>query len=145
MIVFPLQAIIKNIKEHLIKICTHEHGHVFVIAILNALDDTKATKKAIYDNIHPELQTLMVNQWGRRVIEWLILPADTNCFHPKFIATIEEGLQYGKKDKDVRRKEIFEQIEEPIATAIAENPEFWLSDKHIGLVTAEIVKKCKFQ
>ena len=30
------------------------------------MDDTKATKKAIYDNIHPELQTLMANQWGRR-------------------------------------------------------------------------------
>ena len=144
MIAFLIQAIIKNIKEHLIKICTHEHGHIFVIAVLNALDDTKATKKAIYDNIHPELLTLMANQWGRRVIEWLILPADTNCFHPTFIQTIEEGLQYGKKDKDVRRKEIFEQIEEPIATSITENPEFWLSDKHIALVTAEIVKKRKF-
>ncbi|KAI8128155.1 Protein penguin [Lucilia cuprina] len=135
------RAIIKNIKEHLVKICTHEHGHIFAIAVLNALDDTKATKKAIYDTIHPELQTLMANQWGRRVIEWLVSPGDTNCFHPTFIATIEEGLQYGKKDKEVRRKEIFEQIEEPIATAIAENPEFWLSDKHIGLVTAEILKK----
>ncbi|XP_037818715.1 protein penguin [Lucilia sericata] len=135
------RAIIKNIKEHLVKICTHEHGHIFAIAVLNALDDTKATKKAIYDTIHPELQTLMANQWGRRVIEWLVSPGDTNCFHPTFIATIEEGLQYGKKDKEVRRKEIFEQIEEPIATAISENPEFWLSDKHIGLVTAEILKK----
>lgn len=135
------RAIIKNIKEHLVKICTHEHGHIFAIAVLNSLDDTKATKKAIYDNIHPELQTLMANQWGRRVIEWLTSPGDTNCFHPTFIATIEEGLQYGKKDKDVRRKEIFEQIEEPIATAMSENPEFWVSDKHIGLVTAEILRK----
>ncbi|XP_061398364.1 protein penguin-like [Musca vetustissima] len=135
------RAIIKTIKEHLVKICTHEHGHLFTIALLNSLDDTKATKKAIYDTIHPELQTLMANQWGRRVIEWLISPGGTNCFHPTFIATIEEGLQYGKKDKDVRRKEIFEQIEEPIATSIAENPEFWLSDKHIGLVTAEILIK----
>lgn len=137
------QAIIKTIKEHLVKICTHEHGHLFTIALLNSLDDTKATKKAIYDTIHPELQTLMGNQWGRRVIEWLISPGGTNCFHPTFIATIEEGLQYGKKDKDVRRKEIFDQIEEPIATAIAEQPEFWVSDKHIGLVTSEILTRCK--
>lgn len=135
------RAIIKNIKEHLIKICTHEHGHIFAIAVINALDDTKATKKAIFDTIQPELQNLMANQYGRRVIEWLVSPGDTNCFHPTFIATIEEGLQYGKKDKDIRRKEIFEQIEEPIATAISENPEFWLSDKHIGLVTADILKK----
>lgn len=85
----------------------------------------------------------MASPWGRRVVEWLVSPADTNCFHPTFIATIEEGLQYGKKDKDVRRKEIFEQIEEPIAKTIVENPEFWMSDKHIGLVTAEILKNCK--
>lgn len=128
----------------MVKICTHEHGHIFAIAVINALDDTKATKKAIFDTIQPELQNLMANQFGRRVIEWLVSPGDTNCFHPTFIATIEEGLQYGKKDKDVRRKEIFEQIEEPIATAIAENPEFWLSDKHIGLVTADILKKCNY-
>ncbi|XP_013099769.1 protein penguin [Stomoxys calcitrans] len=135
------RAIIKTIKEHLIKICTHEHGHLFIIALLNSLDDTKATKKAIYDTLHPELQTLMANQWGRRVIEWLISPGGTSCFHPTFIATIEEGLQYGKKDKEVRRKEIFEQIEEPIASAISEQPEFWLSDKHIGLVTGEILTR----
>ncbi|XP_075158929.1 pumilio and CPL domain-containing protein penguin [Haematobia irritans] len=135
------RAIIKTIKEHLVKICTHEHGHLFIIALLNSLDDTKATKKAIYDTIHPELQTLMGNQWGRRVIEWLVSPGGTSCFHPTFIATVEEGLQYGKKDKELRRKEIFEQVEEPIATAISEQPEFWLSDKHIGLVTGEILTR----
>ncbi|XP_011182012.2 protein penguin [Zeugodacus cucurbitae] len=135
------RAIIKTIKDHLIKISTHEHGHIFLIALVNSLDDTKATKKAIYDNLHPELKTLMENQWGRRVIEWFVVPADTNCFHPSFITTINDGLQYGKKDKDARRKEIFEQIEEPLSTAISEDPKFWLSNRHIGLVTVEILKK----
>ncbi|XP_037938189.1 protein penguin [Teleopsis dalmanni] len=135
------RAIIKTIKEHLTKICSHEHGHIFIIAVLNSLDDTKATKKAIFDTIHPELKTLMSNQWGRSVIEWLVAPADTNCFHPGFINTIDKGLEYGKKDKEIRRKEIFEQIEEPIANDITSQPEFWLSDRHIGLVTAEILKK----
>ncbi|XP_017487674.1 PREDICTED: protein penguin-like isoform X2 [Rhagoletis zephyria] len=135
------RAIIKTIKEHLVNICTHEHGHIFLLALVNSLDDTKATKKAIYDTLHPELETLMANQWGRRVIEWLVAPADTNCFHPSFIANIEDGLQYGKKDKDIRRKEIFEQIEESLANAIADNAKFWLSNRHIGLVTAEILKK----
>ncbi|XP_054731365.1 protein penguin [Anastrepha obliqua] len=135
------RAIIKTIKEHLVKISTHEHGHIFLLALINSLDDTKATKKAIYDTLHPELETLMRNQWGRRLIEWFVAPADTNCFHPSFIASIEDGLQYGKKDKDTRRKEILEQIEEPLANAIAENPKFWLSNRHIGLVTATILNK----
>lgn len=125
------------------KICTHEQGHVFIIAVINALDDTKATKKAIFDPIYAEIQTIAANQWGRRVIEWFVSPADKNSFHPQFITYIEEGLKYGKKDKDVRRKEIFEQIEEPIAKTITDAPEFWFSDGHIGLVTANIINKCK--
>ncbi|KAH8287069.1 hypothetical protein KR054_001747 [Drosophila jambulina] len=133
------RAIIKNIKEHLLKIATHEHGHVFLISLLNALDDTKATKKAIYDHLHGDLRTLVGNQYGRRVVQWLVAPGDTTCFHPKFIRLVDEGLAYGKKEKEVRRKEIFEQIEAPIAENIVEDPAFWLSNSHIGLVTADVL------
>ncbi|XP_022209174.2 protein penguin [Drosophila obscura] len=133
------RAIIKNIKEHLLKIATHEHGHVFLISLLNSLDDTKATKKAIYDHLHGDLKQLVANQYGRRVVQWLVAPGDTTCFHPTFIRVIEEGLAFGKKEKEARRKEIFEQIEAPIAEAIAEDGAFWLSNSHIGLVTADIL------
>ncbi|KAI8033828.1 protein penguin [Drosophila gunungcola] len=133
------RAIIKNIKEHLLKIATHEHGHVFLISLLNALDDTKATKKAIYDHLHGDLKTLVGNQYGRRVVQWLVAPGDTTCFHPEFIRVVDEGLAFGKKEKELRRKEIFEQIEAPIAQAIAEEAAFWLSNSHIGLVTADIL------
>lgn len=135
------RAIIKTIKEHMIKICTHEHGHIFVIAVVNSLDDTKATKKALFDPILTELQTIAANQFGRRVIEWFVSPGDTKSFHPHFTSYIEEGLKYGKKDKEIRRKEIFEQIEEPIAKAIADAPEFWFADGHIGLVAANLLNK----
>nr|XP_016937255.1 protein penguin [Drosophila suzukii] len=133
------RAIIKNIKEHLLKIATHEHGHVFLISLLNSLDDTKATKKAIYDHLHGDLKTLVGNQYGRRVVQWLVAPGDTTCFHPEFIRVVDEGLAFGKKEKELRRKEIFEQIEAPIAQAIAEEADFWLSNSHIGLVTADIL------
>ncbi|XP_001354871.3 protein penguin [Drosophila pseudoobscura] len=133
------RAIIKNIKEHLLKIATHEHGHVFLISLLNALDDTKATKKAIYDHLHGDLKQLVGNQYGRRVVQWLVAPGDTTCFHPTFIRVIEEGLAFGKKEKETRRKEIFEQIEAPIGEAIVEDAAFWLSNSHIGLVTADIL------
>ncbi|EDX18530.1 protein penguin [Drosophila simulans] len=133
------RAIIKNIKEHLLKIATHEHGHVFLISLLNALDDTKATKKAIYDHLHGDLKALMSSPYGRRVIQWLVAPGDTTCFHPEFIRTVEEGLAFGKKEKELRRKEILEQIEAPIAQSIAEDAAFWLSNSHIGLVTGDIL------
>ena len=61
------QAIVKNLKEHLIKLCTHEHGHVLILAIVNAMDDTKALKKAIFDNIFSQIEFVIANEWGRRV------------------------------------------------------------------------------
>lgn len=112
---------------------------MFLIALLNTLDDTKATKKAIYDYLHGDLKTLVANQYGRRVVQWLVAPGDTTCFHPGFIKHIEQGLSYGKKEKEARRQEILEQIEVPIAASIAEDPSFWLSNSHIGLVTADIL------
>jgi len=116
---------------------------VFLISLLNALDDTKATKKAIYDHLHGDLKALMSSPYGRRVIQWLVAPGDTTCFHPEFIRTVEEGLAFGKKEKELRRKEILEQIEAPIAQSIAEDAAFWLSNSHIGLVTGDILNHSK--
>lgn len=94
--------------------------------------------------MHGDLKTLVGNQYGRRVIQWLVAPGDTTCFHPKFIQTVDEGLAFGKKEKELRRKEIFEQIEAPIAENIVEDAAFWLSNSHIGLVTADVLnhRKC---
>ncbi|KRF94029.1 uncharacterized protein Dmoj_GI14891, isoform B [Drosophila mojavensis] len=134
------RAVIKKIKEHLLKISMHEHGHTFLIALLNALDDTKAIKKSIFDPLYGDLKTLVSNNYGRRVVQWMVAPGDTSCFHPGFIETIELGLKFGKKDKATRRQEILDQVEAPISLAMAESPAFWLSNNHIGLVTANILK-----
>lgn len=121
----------------------HEHGHTFLIALLNALDDTKAIKKSIFDPLYGDLKTLVSNNYGRRVVQWMVAPGDTSCFHPGFIETIELGLKFGKKDKATRRQEILDQVEAPISLAMAESPAFWLSNNHIGLVTANILKHRK--
>ncbi|KAH8386828.1 hypothetical protein KR093_002803, partial [Drosophila rubida] len=134
------RAILKNIKEHLLKIAVHEFGHVFLISLFNVLDDTKAAKKSVYDPLHGDLKTLVASPHGRRVIQWLIAPGDTVCFHPSFIKFIDGGLVHSKKDKDVRRKELLEQVEGPIAQAMEDNAAFWLSNSIIGLVTITILK-----
>lgn len=130
----------KTIREHLIKLCTHEHGYVFILNIINSTDDTKALKKSIFDPIYAEIETIVSNEWGRKVIDWFVAPADTTCFHPQIIAFIEEGLKYSKKDKDVRRSELLSQVNDPLCKAIAENPYFWLRGGHIAITTLNILK-----
>lgn len=138
-----MQAILKNLKEHLIKLCTHEYGHILIIAIINSVDDTKALKKSIFDPIFGELETIACSEWGRRIIQWFVAPEDTTYFHPQIISFLEQGLKFSKKDKEVRRTELLEAVEQPLCEAIAENPKFWLRGGHTGLATVAILKNCK--
>lgn len=135
----------KAIKDHLTKICLHEHGHVFLLAVLNTMDDTKAIKKSIFDAIYISINDIISDKWGRRVIEWFIAPAEKDFIHPHMLKTLDEGLKFGKKDKDLRRKEIQEQVEGPISESIEKNSKLYLKDGHIGLFTASILNKCEYR
>lgn len=100
-------------------------------------------KKSLYDVIYPHLTTLLGDQWGRRVLYWLVSPADKSYFHSAFIAQIEEGLKFSKKDKNLRRQEIYEQIEDSLVTGIVDHADLWVQNKFVALVTAELLRKCK--
>lgn len=138
-----LQAIVKAIKEHLVKICIHEHGHLFFLSVLNSMDDTKAIKKSLFDPIYENIEEIIVDKWGRRVIEWFIAPAEKDFIHPHMLKILDEGLKFGKKDKDLRRKEIQEQVEGPLSESIQKFSKLYLKDGHVGLFTASILNKCK--
>lgn len=137
----PVQSIVKNLREHLIKLCTHEHGHVFILAIINSMDDTKALKKSIFDHMFAHIEYIAANEWGRRIVEWFVAPDDRTLFHPQIIGYLEAGLLNSKKDKAVRRAEIVEAVEGPLCAAIAANPAFWLRGGHTGLATAAILRR----
>lgn len=122
------------------KLCTHEHGHILVLAIVNSLDDTKALKKVIFDGIVVDLPTILTSQWGRKVIEWFVSPGNRAGFHPAMTALIEEGLQFSKKDKEQRRAELLAAVEEPLSKHIVENPWLWLRGGHVALTTAEVLR-----
>lgn len=99
-IVKDRRAIVKSLKEHLIKLCVHEHGHVLILAIINSMDDTKALKKAIFDILFTQIEYIASNEWGKKIIEWFVSPADTTLFHPKITEFLEEGLKFSKKRQE---------------------------------------------
>lgn len=107
------------------------------------MDDTKALKKSIFDPIFAEIEAIAANEWGRKVIDWFVAPADRARFHPQTIEYIEEGLKYSKKDKETRRAELLEQVNDPLCKTIAENPYFWLRGGHTAITTLNILKNCK--
>lgn len=137
------RSILKSLKEHLTKLCTHEHGYALILAILSTLDDTVAMKKTLLDNILKDIELIADTEWGRKIVEWIVSPGDKSYFHPSFIASIEEGQKYSKKDVEVKRAEILAAMEKPICVAIATNPSYWVKGGHTGLATAAVLKVSK--
>lgn len=57
----------KALKEHIVELSKHEHGHCTVIGILDAIDDTVLLNKVILTEIIKHLKDLANNEWGRKV------------------------------------------------------------------------------
>lgn len=130
------RAMLKAIKEHVTKLCTHEHGHLLILEILNSTDDTQNIKKTIFAQIVSDIETIASNEYGKRVILFVVSPTK-EFFHPKVLQELDEDLKLGtqKKDVDIRRKELFEGVAKELCDSIKANPSFWLKGGHIARVT----------
>lgn len=66
------RSIMKTIKENVTRLCTHEHGHAFILTILTTLDDTVQMKKSLLDVILKDIEHIVSNEWGRKVSCFII-------------------------------------------------------------------------
>lgn len=57
----------KALKEHVLSLSKHEHGHTVIIALLDATDDTVLLNKAILSQLLEKAQDLACDEWGRKV------------------------------------------------------------------------------
>lgn len=64
---FHFQTILKVVKEHLVQLSTHEHGHLLILAILSSVDDTVLVGKIIVSALLKEITTVVKEEWGRKV------------------------------------------------------------------------------
>lgn len=58
---------IKALKEHIVELSKHEHGHCTVITLIDSVDDTVLLHKVILSEILKNAKDLAVNEWGRKV------------------------------------------------------------------------------
>ncbi|XP_055680778.1 protein penguin [Lutzomyia longipalpis] len=135
------RSALKHLREHVEKVCVHEFGYYLILAILHTIDDTKMLKKTLLDTIVEKVETLVQHEGGRKVIEWMIQPGDTNNFHPSVTSALNDGLKYSKKDVSIRRTEILEAVQADLVAAVRKNAKFWLSNGHIARTTATILSR----
>lgn len=136
------RSALKALKDHVDKLCSHEFGYYLIIAILHTIDDTKMLKKYVLDVVVTQLNAMVVHEWGRKILEFLVVPGDSSIFHPQFMLELNKGLGNSKKDTPIRQQEILEAVEVDLLTAIKKNAMYWLNTGHVALTTATILKAC---
>ncbi|KAF5280033.1 hypothetical protein FQR65_LT03288 [Abscondita terminalis] len=136
------KVIMKSIKEHVIELSKHEHGHNTIITLLDAVDDTVLLHKVILTQILSNIQTLIGDEYGRKVILWLVAPADVSYFHPLFIKELEDGREASSSKKPViqRREELLEYSAFTLTNEVISNTSFWLSNGSIAMISLAIIK-----
>uniref|UniRef100_A0A2M4BGH9 Putative puf family rna-binding protein n=1 Tax=Anopheles marajoara TaxID=58244 RepID=A0A2M4BGH9_9DIPT len=135
------RAALKAMKPYVEKLAIHEHGHRLIMCVLNCYDDTVILGKQIVAPILDQLETIVGSgDWGRKVVGWIFSPADKQLLHPTQIDLLDSYLEHSKKDKDVRRKEVFTAAAEGFCKQVEKNASFWLRGGHTALLTAVILK-----
>jgi len=134
------RALLKNLRDHVTKTCCHEFGYLLIITIINCTDDTVMLNKIMFATIMENVEEIVSNEWGRKVLAWMVAPEDTSFFHPQFTKEMNNFLSFSKKDKEVRQNEIVESILKPLMEKIANNSSFWMRSGSIALLTCAILK-----
>ena len=135
------RAMLKSIKEHVTKLCVHEHGHLLILEILNSTDDTLNIKKTIFATMVNDIEQIVSSEYGKRVVLFIVSPTK-EFFHPKELAQLEIDLKLGtqKKDIEIRRKELLDGVAKELSDWIKKTPKFWLKGGHTARVTLAVLQ-----
>ncbi|CAG9827685.1 unnamed protein product [Diabrotica balteata] len=136
------KGIMKAVKEHVVELSKHEHGHATIITLIDCIDDTVLLHKIIVSEILKNAKDLAINEWGMKVLLWLVAPADSTNFHPLFIKEITDGREAStsKKSAEIRRKEILGYSIPTLLELVAKDAEFCLSSPSLAIKMIAIVK-----
>lgn len=134
--------ILRSIKEHIIKLAEHEHGHMLLLGILCGVDDTVLLNKILVNELVFKATDLIQNEWGRKILLWLVAPMDTTYFHPSVIDTLKEGMKMSscKKSSEIRIQEILENCKDALCNAITKDSSHWLQSGPVAIVTKAVLK-----
>uniref|UniRef100_A0A6P7GEJ8 Protein penguin-like n=1 Tax=Diabrotica virgifera virgifera TaxID=50390 RepID=A0A6P7GEJ8_DIAVI len=136
------KGIMKAVKEHVVELSKHEHGHATIITLIDCIDDTVLLHKIIVSDLLKNAKDLAINEWGMKVLLWLVTPADSTNFHPQFIKEITGGREAStsKKSAEIRRKEILGYSIPTLLELVAKDAEFCLSSPSLAIKMIAIVK-----
>jgi pumilio family protein 6 len=119
------KAIMKSFKPFVMKIAKEEYGHLVLVQILDAVDDTVLASKSLLSDFVKNISEIISDKYARRVLLY-ILAGRNPSFLPKDLITLlnendELKSANSKKDPLTRQKELLKYISNDLIKYIAEN------------------------
>lgn len=126
------KLILKSFKGKYIQIAKEEHGHMVLLAIFDSIDDVILIEKIVFSELMAELNELVENENGRKILKYLVSPRNKIFFHPHVLSVLEEGDNnaYTKKPKEKKYKELQNLVAKPLLKLLHENIISWAKDPH---------------
>ncbi|GIY30597.1 pumilio homolog 3 [Caerostris extrusa] len=132
------KVIAKSMKTYVAKIAMEEFGHRVLLALFSCFDDTVFLKKHIIKELIAKLLDVAQNIYGKKVLAYLLNPAESHYVHPQMRNILEEGEI--KKDLNVRCSELKAAIVDPLLKMITSNIQNLFTDNSFCHFTLVVLK-----
>ncbi|VDN98037.1 unnamed protein product [Rodentolepis nana] len=103
------KTLLKSLKTCVASIAENEHGHIFLMGLLDAMDDTKLLAKSVIKEIIEDLEDFVNHPHARKVLIYALSPRDPRHFAPALINSFIVGgdnSPFTKKPLAVRALEL---------------------------------------
>eukprot|EP00111_Clytia_hemisphaerica_P009198 TCONS_00027031-protein len=142
------KAITKSFKTFVMKICKEEFGHKVMFSLFDVMDDTVLLKKALFPEILINIEELMVDQYGRKVLLYILKPRNNSNFLPEVQKLLEQAddNKYSKKDSSVRQGELRDILLPNLLACLTQNAKDIMLNKStvvVFLAALEVSKDSK--
>ncbi|CAH8630948.1 unnamed protein product [Schistosoma rodhaini] len=103
------KILVKGLKTCVQNIAFNEHGHLFIIGLIDSVDDIILLQKTIFREILDDLELFVMHPNARKVLLYMLSPRDRRHFCPQLINSIlvpGDTSIYTKKLLGVRTMEM---------------------------------------
>jgi hypothetical protein len=124
------KIVVKSLQEPLKEMCTNKIAHLFLIHVVNNLDDTVISKKKILQDVLLTQEENANDRSFQNIFIGIIHPKSKRFFTEDEIKAFDllHDKTTSKKDDEQRRKELISIVTQPLEKFYEEHMQFYLMD-----------------
>jgi hypothetical protein len=112
----------RELKGKFAALASNAVDYVVMIRMACTVDDTVLLSKTMLAELMPDLQTLLFDKYGHKVLAWFLQPAEKRLFSPYEIECASLPAPASLKASDTRQLELVRVLRPPLRKALMQNP-----------------------